>query len=59
MNFSAEVIFGVLAIVFILLSAKEYLSSGRVLTVKTKTWLRVAGIFILVIIFTTLIGMVR
>jgi len=53
--FSVELILGIIAITFVFLSTKEYLSNGKVVTPKIKTWLRIAVIFFLVTIINLLI----
>lgn len=56
MKISVEIILGLIALVFFLLSAKEYLSNNRKFTPRIKTRLMVSIIFFIVILFNLLMS---
>lgn len=51
MEISVELILGVIALIFIVLVAKEYLSNNHQITPRIKTKLRVSVLFCIIIIF--------
>ena len=56
MRFSLENILGFISLVLLVLSAREYLSNGRKVSLKLKAQLKVSAIFCIVILFNLLIS---